>query len=75
MKIEISANIGDKVYFIKDNKIHNGEIVEIQLCVNEKKEITYNCLVKYKSMFDSSYRALYNQTDLFTSKEELIKTL
>ena len=75
MGIETKSNIGDEVYFMKNNLIQYGIISEIQLYVYKDKSISYNCKVDYIHRNGGNYSEYYSPTYLYDSRDELIKTL
>ena len=72
MDIKTKYDIGQSVFFMKDNKVETSAIRQIILDVwynedkNVKERISY-CL------FSSSQ--IYEEKDLFPTKEELLKSL
>ena len=67
MKIETKYNIGTRVYFMRDNKIDNSFVDNIKVEVWESK-----LCEKY---WLNSRTDWYDVSQLFPSKEELIKSL
>ena len=73
MTIETRYNIGDRVWFMHDNKVKNEIIIKIDAvilkdmnCTGVHKSITY-------SLFN--YSRCYAEDKLFPTKEELLKSL
>ena len=66
MEVSSKFNIGDKVYFIADNKVQKSDITGVSISVNggETK-------VEYTLHFDSTI----DESLVFATKEELIKSL
>lgn len=66
MKVSSKFNIGDKVYFITDNKVQRSDITGVSISVlgGETK-------VEYTLHFDSTI----DENLVFATKEELIKSL
>jgi hypothetical protein len=67
MKIETKYNIGDEVVYLSDNKIKEGNIRNFSILVYIDGTIT----IQYKT---SNGVYVYEQ-DLFSTKEELLKSL
>lgn len=82
MTIETKYNIGDEVYFIGKNKINKGTIIGIRPVRGETSIITYYQNENKYSLkcneyndFDAFELDLMPEESLFTSKEELLKSL
>lgn len=74
MTIETKYNIGDEVWFMFDNSAKNSRIAKIELTVEEDMcgEAVCHCI--FYQLF-GKYDKLYPQHDLFSTKEELLKSL
>jgi hypothetical protein len=60
--------VGDKVFFIEDNKIREGTIEATNLCLAFKK-------ISDSTQKEEIYTTDYNSKEVFDSKEELIESL
>ena len=82
MKIETKFDIGDRVFYMKGNKVENNIIVDIEIRVGLKEE---NGMINYdniKAVIKSEIYYLDMNRDLkfhprwlFKTKEELLKSL
>lgn len=68
LMVKTKFDIGDKVWFISDNRVLSLDITGARVCV----ESTENCKVEYTLHFDSSW---VSEDNLFISKKELIESL
>jgi hypothetical protein len=68
MDVKTKFNIGDYVFTVMDNKVWNFTINSIFIRVSNEKII-----VEYK--FVSNERLTRKEHELFTTKEELLKSL
>jgi hypothetical protein len=73
MTIETRYNIGDRVWFMHDNKVESEIIIKINAVI----EKDMNRTGVYKSIAYSlfNYCRYYTEDKLFPTKEELIKSL
>lgn len=73
MQIETKYNIGDKVWFMHDNKVKSGTIITIGVFVERDMNSQYvsNSVQYGLDNFDYPYR----ENHLFPTKEELLKSL
>lgn len=71
MKIETKYSIGDKVFLIDDNKIHQVEVYGVFLEAKAKQSpiVAYTVQIEYVSQWHKK------EYELFDTKEDLIKTL
>lgn len=69
MTIETKYNIGDRVFYVLEDHIHEGIIVEISI-----SNIGGNTTYLYQVGIDGSYR-FFNEDFLFSSLSELLKSL
>ena len=67
MQIETKYNINDEVWFINNNKVKNLSIMAI-MTFFEKNTLT----IEYGL---NSYIGKFKESDLFATKEDLIKSL
>lgn len=78
-KIEIKYNIGDKVFFLHENKIHESTITNYTAAqiIGQPLSVKYSLKNKEdeKGRPLSSYSNAIPEALLFESKEELIKSL
>lgn len=72
MTIKTKYNIGQEVWFIEDNKVCNKKITAIHLHIYESgSDISYSCS---PSEFGKLLNSV-NESKLFPTKEELLKSL
>jgi hypothetical protein len=69
MTIETKYNIGDKVFYILEDIICEGIIIEISI-----SNIGGNTTYLYQVGIDGTYR-FFNEDFLFSSEAELLKSL
>lgn len=67
MEIKTKYSIGNEVWYIKDNKVSSTYIYEIHITINSKG----NDSVIYNLNSIGNFKT----NELFTSKEELLKSL
>ena len=68
MEIKTKFNVGDKVFYMKDNRVQSGEVRGMQVLIHRSEA---NIIV-YVSLGD---KRGYSEDFLFESKEELLKSL
>ena len=68
MDIKTKFNVGDKVFYMRDNRVQSGEVKGMEVLIHISKA---NVIV-YVSPGDSRG---YTEDVLFESKEELLKSL
>ena len=68
MDIKTKFNVGDKVFFMRDNRVQSGEVRGMEVLIHRSEA---NVIV-YVSPGDSRG---YTEDVLFESKEELLKSL
>ena len=68
MEIKTKFNAGDKVFYMRDNRVQSGEVRGMQVLIH-KSEVK---IIVYVSFGD---RRGYTEDILFESKEELLKSL
>ena len=69
ISIDLEYNIGDTVYFMYQNRIHDAKIVKINISINgDTPHITY-----FIWLFDTIYNI--NDFKVFKTKQELIDDL
>ena len=73
MTIETKYNIGDKVWFIDDNKVKSATIITIGVFVERDMNSQYVSNSVQYNLYDFPYPYIENQ--LFPTKEELLKSL
>lgn len=66
--VKSKYNIGDKVWYISNNRVQSMDITGVNVCVESKEE----CKVEYILHFNSSW---VNEDKLFKSKKELLESL
>lgn len=78
MGIETKYNIGDKVFFIQENAVHQGFIKEIAVYVSNDGysdvQREYYDIKSYEKAIDKEYKKV-NQSLIYKTKEELLKSL
>lgn len=70
MTIETKYNIGDKVWFIEENKPESDVILSIEINVYKGE-----CIIEYYLFANGNYPYGLNESILFPTKEELLKSL
>ena len=66
--VKTMYNIGDKVWYISDNRVLSLDITGVRVCVESEE----GCKVEYILHFDSCW---VNEDKLFKSKKELLESL
>ena len=78
MEIKTKYNIGDKVFFIQENAVHQGFIKEIAVYVSNDGysdiQREYYDIKSYEKAIDKEYKKV-NQSLIYKTKEELLKSL
>ena len=78
MGIKTKYNIGDKVFFIQENAVHQGFIKEIAVYVSNDGysdiQREYYDIKSYEKPIDKEYKKV-NQSLIYKTKEELLKSL
>ena len=69
MTIETKYNIGDRVFYVLEDTICEGIVIEIRI-----SKIGGNITYLYQVGIDGSYR-FFNEGFLFSSEAELLKSL
>jgi hypothetical protein len=87
MTIETKFNLGDVVYLLKGEKVHNAQIIKINVqfgnqidCVNNKQcngftRTTPTQYVSYRIKYQSGGEEEFGEERFFKTKEELLKSL
>jgi len=77
MKIETKYNVGDKLYFLKNNEVIIRQIEEISLVVNKNKTTKITCGYRQypNDIMGSNPIKYVNEIDAFFTKDELLKSL
>lgn len=73
MTIETRYNIGDRVWFMHDNKVKNEIIIKIDAVI--LKDMNCNDVGKTILYGLFNYSRCYAEHKLFPTKEELLKSL
>lgn len=68
MDIKTKFNVGDKVFFMRDNRVQSEEVRGIQVLIHRSG-------VKIIVYISSGDQRGYTEDVLFESKEELLKSL
>lgn len=78
MKIETKYNIGDNVFFLQENAIHQGYIRQVAVnvtcsegCVNQNEYYNIDC---YDRVIFKTFKNV-EKSLVYKSKEELIESL
>ena len=78
MKIETKYNIGNKVFFIQNNTVHQGVIGNIDVHVSSNgytfEQNEYYDIECYEKGIDKKYNGV-NLKFVYPTKEELLKSL
>lgn len=78
MEIKTKYNIGDKVFFIQENAVHQGFIKEIAVYVSNDGysdiQREYYDIKSYEKAIDKEYKKV-NQSLIYKTKEEFLKSL
>lgn len=74
MEIKTKYNIKDEVAWLEDNKVHAGEITAIHFHQWKNSSVTIEYTVEEAVLDESGVRVVYEK-NLFSSKEELLKSL
>ena len=75
MTITTKYEIGQKVYFMDENKIHDAEIQTVNIFVlgGKSPQISYN--LNYRKQEDSLSRFTLRENLLYQTKQELLNDL
>lgn len=68
MEIKTKFNVGDKVFYMRDNRVQSGEVRGMQVLIHRSEAD----VIVYVSFGDQRG---YTEDVLFESKEELLKSL
>ena len=75
MTIETKYNIGDEVFYMKDNKVRTLKITQINMLVQLiPKTIGYGCEINQVVDYGDG-RTVLTEYECFSTKEELLKSL
>ena len=78
MGIKTKYNIGDKVFFIQENAVHQGFIKEIAVYVSNDGysdiQREYYDIKSYEKAIDKEYKKV-QQPLIYKTKEELLNSL
>ena len=69
MTIVTKANIGDRVWFMSNDKCQSGILKRINIEIENKLSAKISYTASYNTHFE------YHGSEVFTSKEELLKSL
>ena len=73
--LELPFKVGDKVWYIVDNEVHEGTLTKCDITINkDDTQICYNVLY-YNSIHCSVVTEGIASNKLFKTKEELLKSL
>lgn len=75
MELKTKFGLRDTVYFMFENKVHKGDVMEISLSLKATPE--GNMEIIYYHVYDYSVSAFVklHESVLFPSKEKLLETL
>lgn len=73
MERETKFNIGDNVWFMFNNKIHNANIIKIS-CVKFISPVDYKSIIETEK-YQLENSNWYISKEIFNTKEELINSL
>ena len=75
MDIKTKYNIGDSVFFMNDNRVWQGEIESFDIGFSQRSSGEKYITISYcvKTMFFTDFSVAENK--LFTTKEDLLKSL
>lgn len=78
MKLETKYNIGNKIFFIQNNSVHQGMIDKIYVNIGSDgynlKQYEYYDIRCYEKAIEKIYRDV-SVNLIFPTKEELLKSL
>lgn len=66
--VKTKYNIGDKVWYISDNKVQNPDITGVHILVEQTGDIKVEYILHYESSW-------VEEEKLFRSKKELLESL
>lgn len=66
--VKTKYNIGDKVWYISDNKVQNPDITSVHILVEQTGDIKVEYILHYESTW-------VEEEKLFRSKNELLEAL
>ena len=73
--LELPFAVGDKVWFIIDNEVHEGKLTECNTTINQDNtQICYNVLYYYYSICQVEAKGI-SSNKLFKTKKELLESL
>ena len=73
--LELPFKVGDKVWFIVDNEVHEGTLTECNITIDQDDtQICYNVLYYNRSHCKVEAKGIASNK-LFKTKEELLKSL
>lgn len=77
MKIETKYNIGDAVWVITNNKVHHIRIDAIEVSIGKAttNEDGVLSISEYKTSYSVGWGNWHKESDIFPTKEELLKSL
>jgi hypothetical protein len=77
MKIETKFDLYQEVFTLFDNRVQTGEIQSIAVYPNSKKYCAPGgATIFFRVKFDGvDFEHLFKETEIFISKEELLKSL
>lgn len=71
MKIYTKFNLGQQIYYMKDNKVTSHEVLEIKIGVEYNHYFAKDVLINYKL----NNGAIYEEEDIFATKQDLLDSL
>lgn len=73
MTIETKYNIGDKVWFMHNNSVNSAIIIKIDFIIERSMNDTSIHQHAWYSLYN--YHSPYSEQSIFSTKEELLKSL
>lgn len=67
MKIETKFNTGDHIYFLKNNKVQQAEVLRIKINVSHLKDV--------EIIYITGGDQVINENGAFNTKKELLESL
>ena len=75
MELKTKFGLRDTVYFMSENKVHKGDVMEISLNLKTTPEGNMENISYHVYDYSVSAFIKLNESVLYSSKEELLKSL
>lgn len=75
MEVKTKFGLWSTVWFMSNNKVHYGDIMEIKINISATPEGTMKCVSYMIHDFTTSELVKVYESALFPSKEELLESL